>query len=107
MFSTHVRLMHFDDPVHNGDVPAFDFENEDLPCFDWLRVVVGEEEEVTTIEGRLHATTVCVCVCVYVVCVYVMWLCMHAYMCACLKLIHFHNASRKNVSATSWQVMHT
>ena len=84
MFSTHVRLVHFDDPVHNGDVPAFDFENEDLPCFDWLRVVVGEEEEVTTIEGRLHATTVCVCVCVCVcgmcVCYVVVHACIHVCM---------------------------
>ena len=76
--------MHLDDPVHNGDVPAPDFENEDFSRLDWLRVVVGEKEEVPAIKSWLHATTVCVCVrvCVCIVCECVCIVCVCVCVCA-------------------------
>ena len=44
-------------PVHDGDVPTFDLEDEDLPSLHWVVLVVGEEQQVTSEESRLHATT--------------------------------------------------
>ena len=62
--------MYFDDTVHNGDVSVFDLEDQDLPGLDWVTVVVGEEQKVTTIERWLHTATVSMCPCVRVcVCV--------------------------------------
>ena len=49
--------MDLDDAVHDGDVPALHLEDEDLPGLDGLHLVVGEEEEVSTVERRLHAAT--------------------------------------------------
>ena len=50
-------FMQLDDPMHNGDVPAFDLENEDLTSLQWFFLVVCQEEKVTSIERRLHTTT--------------------------------------------------
>ena len=50
--------MEFYDPVHYGDVSTFDLEDEDLPCLDWVVLVVGKEEKVASEECRLHATTI-------------------------------------------------
>ena len=49
--------MDLDDAVHDGDVPALHLEDEDLPGLDGLRLVVGEEQEVSTVERRLHTAT--------------------------------------------------
>ena len=96
--------MHLDDPVHNGDVPAPDFENEDFSRLDWLRVVVGEKEEVPAIKSWLHATTVCVCVCVYCVCecVYCVCVCVCARMCVHMRYIcvAFNCAQEEHVVIT-------
>ena len=49
--------MEFDHPVHDGDVATFDLEDEDLPGLDGVVLVVGEEEQVPSVERWLHATT--------------------------------------------------
>ena len=49
--------MDLDDTMYNGDVPTPHLENEYLPSHYRLLFAVGEEEKVTTIESRLHATT--------------------------------------------------
>ena len=46
--------MHFDDSVHNGNVSFLDLEHDDLPRLDGVALIVGEEEEVSTVKGRLH-----------------------------------------------------
>ena len=49
--------MDFDDAVHYGDVPVLHLEDEYLSGLNWVVTVVGKEEEVTTVERRLHTTT--------------------------------------------------
>ena len=49
--------MDFDDPVNNRYVTTFDLEHEYLSGLDGLVLIVGEEQKVSTIEGRLHAAT--------------------------------------------------
>ncbi len=49
--------MDFDDSVDNWNVSTFDLENEDLSSLDGLFLVVGQEQEVATVERRLHAAT--------------------------------------------------
>ena len=45
------------DAVDDGDVPVFDLEDEDLPGLHWVVTVIGEEQQVATVEGWLHAST--------------------------------------------------
>ena len=50
-------FVHFEDPVHDGDVPALHLEHHDLPHTDGLLPVVGQKQQVPPVEGWLHATT--------------------------------------------------
>ena len=50
--------MDLDDAMYNGDVPILHLEDEYLPSLHRVLPIVGEEEKVTSIECRLHATTV-------------------------------------------------
>ena len=57
----HVLLLvNFNDPMYNGDVPASNFENENLSGVNRVLLVISEKEEITTVECRLHTPTVCV-----------------------------------------------
>ena len=49
--------MQLDDPVDDGDVPAFNLEDEDFTSLQWFLLIVGQEEKITTIECRLHTPT--------------------------------------------------
>ena len=48
--------MHLDDPVHDGDVPAIDVEDHNLPCAERLSSHV-QEQDVPPVECWLHAAT--------------------------------------------------
>lgn len=48
--------MHFKDPVHYGDVPAFHLEHDNLADTDGFFPVVGQKQQVPSVEGWLHAT---------------------------------------------------
>ena len=50
-------FVHFEDPVHDGDVPALHLEHYNLPHTDGLLPVVGQKQQVPPVEGWLHATT--------------------------------------------------
>ena len=43
-----------DDPVDDGNFPAFDLEDDDFSDSDRFFPMVGEEEEIPAVEGRLH-----------------------------------------------------
>lgn len=49
--------MYFYDSVDYGYVSAFNLEDDDFSGSDWLVVVVGEKEQVTSVEGWLHTAT--------------------------------------------------
>jgi hypothetical protein len=46
-----------DDPVHNWNVSALNFEHDDLTNPDRVLYFVGQEEEISTVECRFHAST--------------------------------------------------
>ena len=48
--------MHLDDSVHDGYIPAIDVEDHDFPSAERLPPHV-QEQDVPSIECRLHATT--------------------------------------------------
>lgn len=50
--------MEFKYSVHNRYISALDFENYDLAHSHWFVLIIGEEEQVTSVKRRLHTTTV-------------------------------------------------
>ena len=54
---TYTPFMNLYDPMYNGYVPVFDFENEYLPSLYWVVTVVSEKQQVSTIERWLHTST--------------------------------------------------
>lgn len=49
--------MHFEHPVHYGNVTALDLEDYNVAHSHWLFSVVSEEEKISAVEGWLHAAT--------------------------------------------------
>ena len=51
-------FMDFYDTMNDGYVPVLDLENEDLACLHRIVTVVGQEQQIPSIESWFHATTV-------------------------------------------------
>ena len=49
--------MHFENSVYDGNFSAFDLEHDDFSDSDWLFSVVGQEQKVSSVKGRLHTST--------------------------------------------------
>ena len=54
----NLRFMKLDNSMHNGNISAVNLEHDDLPCSDRILAIVGQKQEIATIESRLHATAV-------------------------------------------------
>jgi len=50
--------MEFKYSVHNRYVSALDFENNNFAHSHWLILIISEEEQITSVESRLHTATV-------------------------------------------------
>lgn len=44
--------------VHNRYVSSFDFENYDFAYSYWFILIIGKEEQIASVKGRFHTTTV-------------------------------------------------
>ena len=45
--------MELEDPVYDGDVPAVDLEDDNLPDSDVLLLVVGEKQQVSSLKQKI------------------------------------------------------
>ena len=45
--------MELEDPVYDGDVPAVDLEDDNLPDSDVLLLVVGEKQQVSSLKHEI------------------------------------------------------
>lgn len=53
-----VLFVDLQDSVYDGDLSAFNPEDNDLPHPDGILHPVGEKQQVSSVESRLHAATV-------------------------------------------------
>jgi hypothetical protein len=49
--------MKFENSVYNRNITPFNFKDDDFTHPDRFFLVVGEEQEVTSVESRLHTPT--------------------------------------------------